>query len=160
MSLKRAALAVLALAPALALSACAPAPVEVDLRFPSLGSAMFADRARLYAFPLGPDDLGRCPELLEDVLAGTDPSIMNTYASGLVRVCSFPGMELPALEGPHAWLAEVRDMSERRIFAGCTVAEIAGGTTLIQIDLAPTAALDPSETPTGSAHECIGGSTP
>lgn len=152
--------AALALVCLLGLGACAPAPVEVDLRFPSLASAMFADRARLYAFPLGPDDLGGCPELLEDVLAGTDPRISSAYASGLVRVCSFPGMELPALEGPHAWLAEVRDMSERRIFAGCTVAEIAGGTTLIQIDLAPTGALDPSETPTGSAHECIGGGTP
>lgn len=119
---------------------CAPTPVDIELVFPSQETFLFAEFAELTVHALEPTDLGACPRLLDEALAGSGSApVLDAgaesvcrYRSGAVRFDSIPA-------GPHGYVVLVRDASNRVLLTGCRVAEAYEGAPAIDIALFPTA---------------------
>ena len=99
-------------------------PVEREgdvyhLDFPSLETFAFSDFGRLLVYPISGDDLGQCPELVNNAVEGTfgSPSFDSNwqpicdFREGLIRYEDVP-------EGPHAWVVLTQDSSNRTLLSG------------------------------------------
>ncbi len=151
----------LALALALAfVSGCAPDAVVIESRFPTPSAFMQTTSGRLRIFPLTAEQLGVCPDLLDD-LQGSSFAIEPIYDSERQESCWFrAGTRLPELgAGPRAYVVEMRSESNTLILQGCAVGEIYEGAGTIRIELSPTDDYDPAITVPGTPEgRCGGGS--
>jgi hypothetical protein len=130
-----------ALAIALFVTACAPTPVEVDLRFPSLDTFLYADAGRLLVYEVEPDQtgLGRCPALIDGAASSvfgtptldTDWRPICDFRDGGARFDSVP-------PGPHAYVMVARDEMNVVLLTGCAVGEAYEEAPAIELDLYPT----------------------
>jgi hypothetical protein len=144
---------------ALTLAGCGANGVVIDLNFPSESAFAQSQNARLRIFPRTRDELGTCPTLLDRI--ATDAFVeTKAWDSGAADVCAFRGglavPELPA--GPHAFVVEVRDSSNRVILVGCTMAETYVGAPDIAVTLSPTSDFAPASIPKTADDRCRSGS--
>ncbi|UJR84773.1 hypothetical protein [Sandaracinus amylolyticus] len=123
----------------LLLGACAPSPVTVDVNFPTTDAFMRSEQARVLVFPLTQDQLGACPQLLDE-LPTQSFSIEPVFDSDLTSVCAIRGgMSLPEFEqGPHAYVVEIFSAGNRRILQGCSIGEVYVDGPDVQVQLHPT----------------------
>lgn len=121
------------------LPACANDPVIIELNFPSTEAFVQSELARVMVFDLGEDELGTCPAIVGQAIAGTGgltPSLDSTN----VQVCAArdPGISFDEVgEGPKAFVATTI-LSNTVILAGCTVGEVYADAPRIVVHLAMT----------------------
>ena len=141
----------------LVLGACAPSPVTVDVNFPTTDAFMRSEQARVLVFPLTREQLGACPQLLDE-LPTQSFSIEPVYDSDLTSVCAIRGgLSLPEFEqGPHAYVVEVFSMGNRRILQGCSIGEVYVDAPNIQVQLHPTMDFDAATAAPGTPESYCG----
>jgi hypothetical protein len=117
------------------LPACANDPVTVNLKFPSEETVLFSELVHIRAFAITDQELGACPRLITDLLAGgtlSTPSIdlMNVDICR-VRSGGLAVDDVPA--GPTAWTAVASDNGNTALLAGCAIAEVYADAPAVQI---------------------------
>lgn len=124
-------------ASALGLAGCTAENVDVTLSFPSEETFLYSYRAQISIVEVDETELGTCPALLREVLAGTTPARL-VLATSADSVCSYRNggvifRNIPA--GPHAWIAVASNNANTPLLGGCTMSEFYDGAPEIEIDL-------------------------
>lgn len=131
-----------ALAIAAIATGCAPSPVVLELGFPTSSAFVQSSEGRIRAFPLGREQLGICPDLLNGLASSRFP-IEPSYDSERIDVCTLrSGVEVPGIgQGPHAFVVEIRNETTR-ILEGCAIGEVYAGAGTLPVALHPTESFD------------------
>lgn len=128
---------------AFVLSGCGLTPVAVDVHFPSTETFLFSDFGRLILYEVPDDDLGACPQLVDDTVDAVfgDPTLDSDWQP----ICEFSNGDVKFDDvppGPHAYVVLARDESNVVLLAGCSIAEAYESAPPVRIDLFPTDAYD------------------
>ncbi len=116
---------------------CRPDPILIELEFPSTDTFLYSEIGQLTVFELLPTELGECPRLVEEILAGstTNPPILDTGNRSICGFCNGGVAYEDIEEGPRAFVMVVRDAANTPILSGCTVGEIFENAPTIKINL-------------------------
>lgn len=108
------------------LPCCRPDPVPIELEFPSTDTFLYSELGQLTVFSVTRGELGECPSLVEESLAGslTRTPVIDTGERSICGFCNGGASYDDVAEGPRAFVMVVRDASNTPLLAGCTMGEV------------------------------------
>lgn len=124
---------------ALALLSCGTETETFEISFPSVEAFSLSETVRVYAFPVGAEEVGICRDLLAQAEIG--PLSDAPIDTGRIPTCEFRdgGVKLPSLgDGLRVFVAVAEDNAGDALFTGCTLRDVATDASQVTIVLAPT----------------------